>query len=234
MLSQTPLLGHACCRFCRTKPVAGKKFQAKPFRAEDFYGRKNFDRKIFGSSGFRAVHFPARELSTGVFFGFSTFELGKNPAKKFSAQKIGVSLSAATRIIIRSADVHLTPDFFHRREFPTAIPTFLKNAGPPAPAKIFRPQKNPEFIFSTGIFFRPGTFNPKKSGRPGFQRERSCGNVCGLWTVRIFERGKCTDALKKVPAQSHAISADRMHPIKIAPNVPAPPILTCGTSRSPM
>jgi len=77
----------------------------------------------------------------------STFKPEKNPAKKFLARKKGVSLPAATRIVIRAADVQLTPGFFHRREFPAVIAHFQENAGPLGSAQIFCRKKVWEFFF---------------------------------------------------------------------------------------
>jgi|GEM_PF-7110871 hypothetical protein len=93
------------------------------------------------------------------------------------------------------------PEFFwifqlsNRKKFPeTQIPE------DPAPTGLRRRSElvtelTPFFQLSRQLFFnfstfnrkifRPGTFGPKKSGRPEFQRERarfdrSCGNVCRL------------------------------------------------------
>jgi hypothetical protein len=72
----------------------------------------------------------------------------KKSGKIFSGPKKGVSLPAAVRIIIRAADVQLTPDFFHRSEFPAAIPHFRKMAGSPGSTQFLCPHKKIGILFS--------------------------------------------------------------------------------------
>jgi hypothetical protein len=70
--------------FCRTKPVVRKKTHAVPISRLRLHGRKKFERDFFGGW---AGKFPARELSTGIFFGFSNFEPEKIRKKSFRTEK---------------------------------------------------------------------------------------------------------------------------------------------------
>jgi hypothetical protein len=60
-------------------PISAKISGTFPDFAGTFFGFLHFDRKKFGIFNFRAKNFWARELSTGIFLDFSTFEPKKIP-----------------------------------------------------------------------------------------------------------------------------------------------------------
>jgi len=171
--------------------------------------------KIFRPNRFRDEYFHGRKNFEPKNFLIFQLSNRKKSGKKFSARKKGVSYPSDCRIIIRSSDVQLTKSNLFRRNFSGSSGFCTKNSDRPGGQHFFARKKIRILVFELKIF-PPVKFQSKK-----------------IPVVRIFEREKPTDIIKKVPAQPHAISAERMHPIKIAPNVPAPPILTCGTSRSP-
>jgi len=68
----------------RAKKIPHKECLPKFFRnfldfAGKIFGKKYFDRKIFGIFNFRAYFFFVFQLSTGNFLGFSNFKPEKIP-----------------------------------------------------------------------------------------------------------------------------------------------------------
>jgi hypothetical protein len=117
-------------------------------------------------------------LRVKKYCGWPDFHARKKSGKKFSARKKGVSSSAATRIIIRAADVQLTPDFFCRRYLLIAITIFPKMPDRPETHKFLGREKDPDFIFraekSTRVPARPrsGNASSKREDLPGSGRLR--------------------------------------------------------------
>ena len=129
----------------------GKIFRKFPVLFPKFYGRNNFVRKIFWIFQLSRQNFLDRPTFDRKFFGFFKFRTEKNSQKSQIRGR-----SCYGRFTAGSESVaELTPFF----------PTFA--------AKIFgifnfQPENFPVFQLSSRKFFRPGTFNPKKSGGRNF------------------------------------------------------------------
>jgi len=117
----------------------------------------------------------AEKLSTVNFFDFLIFQTGKNPAKKFSARKKGVSYPSDCRIIIRLSDVQLTIIILLRRDFSGSPGFCTKNPDRPDAQHILASKKIRILVFVPEFFFARELSRQKNSGNPDFRARKTHG-----------------------------------------------------------